>query len=407
MNLPFFIAKRYLVSKKKQNIINIISGISIAGIVVGTMAIIIIVSVLNGFNNLLGNFYSSFDPDLKITAVEGKMFDPKDLNSDKLKTHTDVVHYAEIIEELALLKYGEQIIPATVKGVPENYSQYTNIDSLLIDGEYLFKKDGINYTVIGRGIAYNLGIGLSFVEDIMIYAPKKGKQISLNPTRNFNNNYIFPSGVFSVLEEIDSKYILVSYDYAAKLFETKGKVSSIELGLSPSANVNKVQKEIKNILGEGFHVKNQQEQHDLIFKTMKSEKWSTFFILFFILVLSSGNMIGNLTMLFIDKKEDILILQSMGATTRQLKRIFLFEGWLISLLGAVIGTILGIIVCWAQIRFEIITFPEGSFAVTGYPVQIIYSDIILAFTTVLLIGFVVSWYPLKFISKKYLLKYSS
>ncbi|NQU52806.1 MAG: ABC transporter permease, partial [Bacteroidetes bacterium] len=270
-----------------------------------------------------------------------------------------------------------------------------------------FKKDGINYAVIGRGIAYNLEIGLSFVEDIMIYAPKKGKQVSLNPTRNFNHNYIFPSAIFSVIEEIDSKYILVSFEYAANLFETNGKVSSIELGLSPSANVNKVQKEIKNILGEGFHVKNQQEQHDLIFKTMKSEKWSTFLILFFILVLSSGNMIGNLTMLFIDKKEDILILQSMGATTRQLKRIFLFEGWLISLLGAIIGTILGIFVCWIQIKFEIITFPEGSFAVSGYPVQIIYSDIIIAFATVLLIGFVVSWYPVRFISKKYLLNPSS
>jgi lipoprotein-releasing system permease protein len=405
LNLPLFIAKRYLISKKKQNIINIISGISIAGIVVGAMAIIIVVSVLNGFNKLMEQFYSTFDPDIKITSVEGKMFDPKTFDVKKIKALSNVVHYAEVIEEMALLKYGNQIIPATVKGVPENYSQYTNIDSLIVDGEYLFRKDGINYAVVGRGVAINLGIGLSFIEDLMIYAPKTGRQVSINPARNFNNNYVFPSGIFSILEEIDAKYILVSYDYAAKLFETKGRISSIELGISPFADVNKVQKEIKNILGEGFHVKNQQEQHDLVFKTMKSEKWVTFLILFFILVLASVNMIGNLTILFIDKKEDILILQSMGATIRQIRRIFLFEGWLISLLGAIIGTILGIFVCWIQIKFAIITFPgsAGSFIISGYPVQLIFSDIILAFSTVIFIGFVVSWYPLKFISNKYLL----
>jgi lipoprotein-releasing system permease protein len=402
LNLPFFIAKRYLVSKKKQNIINIISGISIAGIVVGTMAIIVVISVMNGFHDLLGNFYSSFDPDLKITPVEGKMFNPNEFDFEKVKNHPEVAHFAKIIEEMALLKYGDQIIPATVKGVPANYSEYTKIDSLLIDGDYLFEKDGINYAVVGRGVAYNLGIGLSFVNDIMIYAPKKGRQVSLNPSRNFNSNYIFPGGIFSVLEEIDAKYILVSYDYAARLFETKDQVSSIELGLKPSSNILSVQKEIQNILGEKFHVKSKQELHSMVFKTMKSEKWATFLILFFILVLTSGNMIGNLTMLFIDKKEDILILQSMGATSQQIRQIFLFQGWLISLAGAIIGTILGFLVCWAQIKFEIIGFPEGSFAVSGYPVQIIFSDVLLAFITVLLIGFVVSWYPVKFISNKYL-----
>lgn len=403
MNLPFFIAKRYLISKKKQNIINIISGISIAGIVVGTMAIVIIISVLNGFNSLLSQFYSSFDPDLKITAVEGKMFNPSDFQFSEIKSHSNVVHYAEIIEEMALLKYGKQIYPAIIKGVPNNYPQYTNIDSLLVDGEYFLEKDGINYSVVGRGVARNLGVGLSFVDHIMVYVPKKGKQVSLNPSRSINHNYIFPSGIFAILDDIDSKYMITSFEFASELFESNNQVSSVEIGLTPNINVKDVQAEIQNLLGDGFHVKNKSQQHDLVFKTMKSEKLWVFVILVFILILSSGNMIGNLTMLFIDKKDDILILQSMGLQTKNIRKIFLFQGWLITFVGALVGTLLGIFIGWLQYRFELLTFPEGSFAVPAYPIELIFSDILLGFCTVLLIGFIVSWYPVKLISQKYLI----
>lgn len=368
------------------------------------MAIIIVVSVLNGFNILLGQFYSNFDPDLKIVSKEGKMFNPSDFEFEQLKSHPEVIHYAEVIEEMALLKYGSEIYPATVKGVPPNYNQYTQIDSLLIYGKYSLREDGIDYALVGRGVAYNLGIGLSFVDHIMVYVPKKGKQVSLNPARSINHNYLFPSGVFSVLEEIDSKYIIVSYDFAADLFESEKDVSSVELGISPGADYNQVHTEIQDLLGEKFHVKNKIQQHDLVFRTMKSEKLWVYVILVFILILSSGNMIGNLTLLFIDKKDDILILQSMGASTGLIRKIFLFEGWLITLLGALIGTILGIFVSWIQLEFELITFPEGSFAVPAYPVQIVYSDIILAFFAVLVIGFFVSLYPVKLISQKYLLR---
>ncbi|MCF6357575.1 MAG: ABC transporter permease [Draconibacterium sp.] len=404
MNLPLFIAKRYLISKKKQNIINIISGVSVAGIIVGTMALVIVLSVFNGFNSLITKFFSDFDPDLKITAVEGKMFDPAQFDFNKIKNNPGVVHYSEIIEEVALLKYGNQIYPATVKGVPNNYIQYTNIDSLIIEGSFILKRDGIDYAVLGQGVAYNLGVGLSLADHIMIYVPKKGKQISLNPSRAINHNYIFPSGIFSVLEEIDSKYILVSYDYAAKLFESDQQVSSIELGLSPAANAKKIQKEIQNILGKGFVVKNKYQQHDLIYKTMESEKWAAYLILVFILIIASFNILSSLSMLIIDKKEDILIFRSMGATSKIIRQIFLFEGWLISILGASVGSILGIFVCWLQIKFEIITLPgNGSFVISAYPVEIIFTDIVLVLTVVLLIGFLVSWYPVKFISQKYLL----
>ncbi len=405
MNLPLFIAKRYLISKKKQNIINIISAISVTGIIVGTMALIIVLSVFNGFNSLITTFFSNFDPDLKITPVEGKMFDPARFDFEKLKNHADVIYYSEVIEEVALLKYGSQIYPATIKGVPENYIQYTNIDSLIVDGSYTLERDGINYAVVGQGVAYNLGVRLSLADHIMIYVPKKGKQVSLNPASAINRNYIFPAGIFSVLEEIDSKYILVSYDYAAELFESKQLVSSVELGLSPLADAKKIQKEIQNILGEEFIVKDKYQQHDLIYKTMQSEKWAAYLILVFILIIASFNILGSLSMLIIDKKEDILIFRSMGATSKTIRKIFLFEGWLISVLGAVIGSVLGVLICWVQIQFEIITLPgNGSFVISAYPVEIIFSDIILVLSVVLFIGFVVSWYPVKFISQKYLLQ---
>lgn len=371
----------------------------------GTIALVIILSVFNGFNGLISNFYGNFDPDLKITAVKGKMFDPAKFNFDSIKTLPEVVDYAEVLEEVALLKYGNQVCPAIVKGVPDNYTQYTNIDTLIIDGSFMLEYQGINYTVVGQGIANNLGIRPELLDHIMIYVPKKGKLTSLNPTRAMNYNYVFPAGVFSLLEEVDSKYIIVSYKFAADLFESDKLASSVELGLNPSANVKKVQKQIQAILGDGFQVKNKYQQHDLIYKTMESEKWAAYLILVFILIIASFNILGSLSMLIIDKKEDIYILRSMGATSKTIRQIFLFEGWLISVVGAVIGSALGVFICWIQIKFGIVTLPgAGSFVVSAYPVRIIFSDILIVLGVVLLIGFLASWYPIKFISHKYLLQ---
>ena len=375
-----------------------------AGIVVGAMAIIIIVSVMNGFTQLIGVFYSDFDPDLKITPAEGKMFDPAEIDVQKIKEVSGVVSYAEVIEEVAMLKYGKQQYPATVKGVPANYNQYTNIEKLLTEGSYYFEKQGIDYAIVGQGVANYLSAGVSFLDPIDIYVPKKGRQFSLNPSRSINHGYLYPAGIFSVLEEIDAQYILVSDTYAKELFESGNNVSAIELDVDDSAPVNEIQKKIQGILGEKFHVKNKEEQHDLVFKTMKSEKWAVYFILIFILLLASGNMIGNLAMLYIDKKEDITILKSMGLTTQNINRIFLYEGWIISFVGGIIGTLLGIFVCWLQIEFELIKLPgvNGSFVISAYPVSIMLSDVILAFLAVLSIGFLASWYPVKFMSKKHL-----
>ncbi len=404
MNLPLFIALRYLFSKKKQNIINIISGISVAGIIVGTMALVIVLSVFNGFNGLIETFFSNFDPDLKITASRGKMFSPSENRFEEIQNLLGVLHYAEVIEETALLKYGDQQYPAIVKGVPPNYSDYTSIDTLIIDGIFMLQDDGIDYAVVGQGVAYNLGLGLSFVDPIRIFVPKKGHQASLNPAQSLNFDYIFPAGVFSLLEEIDSKYLIVPYHFASRLFESENRVSAVELGIDPGVNSKKLQKEIQGILGDSFHVKNKYQQHDMIFRTIKSEKWASYFILVFILIVASFNMLGSLSMLIIDKKEDLFILRSMGADSKLIRKIFLFEGWLISFFGALIGAMLGIFICWLQIRFELVTLPgAGSFVITAYPVKIVLSDIFLILGIVLGIGFIASWYPVRFISDRFYL----
>lgn len=369
------------------------------------MALVIVLSVLNGFSSLINFFYSSFDPDLKIVPVEGKMFNPDEYDVEKIKNIPEVIHYAEVIEEVAMLKYGSRQYFATIKGIPESYAQYTRIDSLIVDGEFSLHNDGIDYAVVGQGVAYNLGVGLTFIDPIRIVVPKKGKQMGLNPARSINYNSIFPSGIFAVLEEVDSKYVLVPFDFARDLFESGNQISSIELGLTASSNVEEIQKEVQKILGDSFHVKTKYQQHDLINKTMKSEKWAAYLILVFILIIASFNVLSSLSMLIIDKKEDILILKSMGASSQLIRRIFLFEGWLISIIGAILGAALGILICWIQIKFELISLPgSGSFVISAYPVQIIFSDIIFVLAAVLIIGFLAAIYPVKFISKKYLLQ---
>ncbi len=404
MNLPLFIARRYLFSKKKQNIINIISAISVAGIIVGTMALVIVLSVFNGFNSLIETFFSNFDPDLKITATHGKMFVPADSRFEEIKNLPGVLHYAEVIEEVALLKYGSQQYPAIVKGVPENYSHYTNIDTLIVDGIFMLEDEGMEYAVVGQGVAYNLGLGLSFIDPIRIFVPKKGRQASVNLARSLNFDYIFPSGVFAVLEEIDSRYLIVPYRFAAGLFESENRVSAVELGIDSNANAKRLQREIQEILGESFQVKNKYQQHDLVFRTLKSEKWASYFILVFILIVASFNMLGSLSMLIIDKKEDLFILRGMGADSKLIRKIFLFEGWLITFFGAITGALLGLFISWLQIKFEMVTLPgAGSFVISAYPVQIVFSDILIIIGIVLGVGFIASWYPVRFISHRFLM----
>lgn len=405
MKLAFYIARRYLISKKSVNVINIISGISIAGVCTGTMALVLVLSVMNGISQLIATNFSSFNPDLKITPVEGKSFLTTDTDFEKVKNLPELASFTETIEENALLYYNEREYPAIVKGVPDNYDQITGLDSTYItDGNFILNNPPHRFAVVGQGIAWFLSLSVNFTNPIKFYAPKKGKQSQLNLNNAFTQDYLFPSGVYSVHQEIDSKYILVPFDFARNLFQMENKISSVEIQLKKNSDLKNVKEKIKNILGDSFFVKDQYEQHDMIFKVMKSEKWYIILILGFILVIASFNILSSLSMLIIDKKHDIAILQGMGAETKTIRQIFMIEGWLISMIGAIAGIVLGVILVGLQLKFELLKLPgaDGTYIMSAYPVQIQIPDLFITFFLVGGIGFLASWYPVRYISGKYL-----
>lgn len=404
MNLSFYIAKRYLFSKKRTNLINIISAISVAGMAIGTMGLIIGLSVFNGFDSLIKSLFSSFDPDLKITLVEGKSFELNNQAFNEIRKMKDVLFFTEVIEDNALLRYENRQVLATIKGVSDDYSQMTGLDTMIVDGEFMLKDGNNQYAVVGQGVAYYLSLGLKLINPINIYVPQKGRSSGLTMDGSFNQDHIYPSGIFSVQQEIDSKYIIVPITFAREIFEMPEKVNSVELKLKDGASVKTVQKAIASQLGSRFVVKNRYQQHDYLYKTMQGEKYAVYLILILILVIASFNIVGSLTMLIIDKKEDIGILQSIGADKPLIRNIFLFEGWSVSILGAVIGTIAGLAICQAQIVFGFVKLQGdgGSFIVDAYPMTIIPFDILLIFCSVVTIGFVAAWFPVKHISGKFL-----
>lgn len=401
MKLAFYIARRYLVSPKSANIVNIISAISVVGVAIGTMALIVVLSAFNGIDSFIENMLSSFDPDLKITVAEGKSFTLEDADFDAVKQLEGVARYAEVVEENAMLSYEDRLKYAVVKGVAPDYGSFSGLDSVILDdGEFFLKNSSQNFAVIGEGVRYELSVGLSFVSPIYIHVPRKDFKTRLNIDQSLNRAHVFPAGSFSVEQEIDNKYILVPIDLARSLFEMEGRLSSLELKLAEGADVETVKAKIQQILGPQFVVKDRYEQHEFLYRVMKSEKWSSFLILSFILVIASFNLLGSLTMIIIDKKDDIKILESMGANNKLIRQIFLFEGWLVSFSGAIGGLILGIILVWAQTQFELLKLPgDGSFALSAYPVELQLIDVSATFLIVLCIGFFAAWYPVRNLSK--------
>jgi len=404
LNFSFYIAKRYLFAKKSRNVINIISAISVVGVSIGTMALIVILSVFNGFDNLVQSLFNSFDPDIKITIKEGKTFSSGAEKIQNLKKLKGVLYVSEIIEENALLKYDDRQYIVTVKGVSDEFINMSGIDSMIIDGEFILKENKNNYAVIGQGVALNLAVGLNFITPINIYVPKRTQKVSLNPEKAFSRKYIFPSGIFAIQQDFDSRYIIVPIDFARDLLDYSNEVSAIELKLDPVFNKDKIQEEIKKHLGTGYEVKNRFEQQELLYKIMKSEKWAIFLILTFILIIASFNVIGSLTMLIIEKKKDIDTLRSLGTNLSVLRKIFLFEGWMISILGAFLGLLTGIIICWIQQHFGLIKIQGSeSFVIDTYPVYLELPDFVYVFVTVLFIGYLAAWYPVRYISGKFLI----
>lgn len=404
MNLSFYIARRYLLGKKSQNAINIISGISVVGVTVGTMALVIVLSVFNGFDQVVKSLFSSFDPDIKISAVEGKTFVPETRDLEEIRTHPGVIALSEVLEENVLLLYGDKQHIATIKGVDEDFVKVSGLDSMIYDGEMKLKDHNRSYAVVGQGVAYSLRVGLSFIDPLFVYTIDRKARINMaQPEESIRRDFLYPSGIFAIEQDFDSRYIITSTEFVRELLSYDQEVSFLEIKLDPRFPADKVQEEIIAIMGMDFHVKNRQQQNELFYRVMKSEKWAIFLILTFILIIASFNIIGSLSMLIIDKKKDILSLRNMGANSRLIERIFLAEGWLISLIGSVLGMALGTAVSWIQQRFGLIQLSgSGTFVIDAYPVKIEMVDILLIWLTVLLIGWIAARYPVKQISRKYL-----
>ena len=404
MNLSFYIAKRYLLGKKSQNAINIISGISILGITTGTMALVIVLSVFNGFDSVVKSLFNTFDPEIKISATEGKTFVPDPAKVQTIMELPGVAALSEVLEENVLLLYGEKQHIATIKGVDDAFQDVTGLDSMVYDGSMKLKDRNRAYAVVGQGVAYKLSIGLSFIDPLWVYTIDRKAKINMsNPEESIRRDFLYPSGIFAIEQDFDSRYIICPIEFVRELLTYETEVSFLEVRLNPNFPPDQVQKEIAAVLGEEFQVKNREQQNELFYKVMRSEKWAIFLILTFILIIASFNIIGSLSMLIIEKKKDILTLRNMGAGNSLIKKIFLVEGWLISAVGSISGLFLGTTISWIQQRFGVIKLTgSGSFIIDAYPVHIEVVDIILIWITVLLIGFLAARYPVRQISKKYL-----
>ena len=408
MNFPFYIARRYLFSKKSTNAINVISGISVIGVAVATMAMVVTLSVFNGFHDLVASFLTSFDPQLKVTPVKGKTAaaDNPKLTAIKELPQIDVV--TECVEDQALAIYNDRQAMVTVKGVDDNFDQLTHIDEILLgDGEFELHAADMHYGILGVRLAEILGTGFAYDRPLKIYAPRREGQLDMtNPEEGFIEDELYsPNVLFCVRQaKYDKNYVITSLPFARRIFEQQGMVSSLELRLKPNSNFESVKSEIQKIAGNEFYVKDRFEQQDETFKIMKIEKLIAYFFLTFILIVACFNIIGSLSMLIIDKRDDVVTLRNLGATDKQITQIFLFEGRLISSIGAVIGIALGLLLCWIQQVYGVVKLgsSSGAFVVNAYPVSVHPEDVVIVFLTVLVVGWLAVWYPVHYFSRRLL-----
>ena len=410
MDFSFYIAKRYLFSKKSHNAINVISGVSVCGVALATLALVCTLSVFNGFQDLVTTMFTAFDPELKITAVSGKVFDAQDDRIQSLKQMPEVEVFSESLEDNVMVQYKDRQAMAVIKGVEDNFSQLTAIDSILYGrGEMVLHDEVVAYAIPGIELVSILGTGVRFLDPLEIYAPKRGSKINVaSPASSFNSDYLHSSGlVFAVNQQkYDASYILTSLKFARNLFQYDTEVSSVELKLTPDANINKVQGRIASLLGKDFQVLNRYEQQADTYRIMEVEKLISYLFLTFILLIACFNVIGSLSMLIIDKRADVVTLRNLGANDETIKQIFLLEGCLISFLGALIGVVLGVALCLVQQEFGLISLGSGdsagAFVVDAYPVNVQLTDVLLVLLTVLVISFFSVQYPVRYLSRRLL-----
>ena len=403
MNVAFLIARRYLRAKKSQNLINVISMVSVAGITIGTMGLIIVLSVFNGFGNLVISLYNSFDPDIRITPVEGRLFEPT--ISDELKALPYVKGVIPVLEENALLRYRERQSIVTLKGVTDDFPSMTGLHDMMIDGAAKLRSENQPMLIAGGQIAYSLGLRMDDpFHSISVYLPRKDISVNAaisNPASAFSTAYIYPSGVFSIQQDFDTKYVIVPIDFIRELTGDTNSVSALEVMFRPDADDDKALAEISALAGNKFIVKNRAQQHDFLYKILKTEKIAVYLIFGFILLIATFNLLGTFAMLIIDKRDDLEILRSMGADSKMLQRIFLYEGLMISLSGAFAGMLIGGILCAIQQKFGVLKLDNAEgFVMESYPVSMQFNDFLIVGILVFVLGYLASWYTSRQILKR-------
>lgn len=408
MNFPFFIARRYLFSKKSTHVINVISSISVIGVAVATMALVIVLSVFNGFHDLVASLFTSFDPQLKVVPVEGKTAPSDDPILTQIRLLPEVDVATETVEDQALAIYQGKQAMVKIKGVEDNFSELSHITDILYgDGTYSLHAANLEYGILGIRLAQTMGIGAQWDGYLKIYAPKKKGQLDLsNPGEGFVADSLNSPGVlFSVRQsKYDKNYIVTSIAFARNLFGQQGMLSDLEIRLKEGSDLNAVKAEMQKIAGTKYKVLDRFEQQEDTFKIMSIEKLMAYIFLTFILVVACFNIIGSLSMLIIDKKNDVVTLRNLGANDKQITRVFLFEGRMIAVIGAVIGIGLGLLLCLLQQQYGFVRLgeSEGSFIVDAYPVSVHYTDVAIIFVTVIAVGWLAVWYPVRALSKRLL-----
>ena len=406
MSFPFYIAKRYLISKKSHTAINIISGISVCGVAIAAAAMVCILSVFNGFEDMVARLFTAFDPQLKVVPVDGKYMAADEPELEELKKNPLIAVYSETLEDNALLTVNNRQMMATIKGVDDNFQNLIDEDAIRYgDGAFQLRADVIDYGVLGVNLLASLGLSTDF-PPIQVYAPRKGERIDLNnPAGSFNHEELYsPRVAFAVRQgKYDNSYAVTNIGFARRLFERQGYVTAVELALQGGTNIDKAKKEFQKQLGDKFKVMDRYEQQEDSFRIMKVEKLISYIFLTFILLIACFNIIGSLSMLIIDKRQDSITLRNLGASEQQIADVFMLEGRLISVVGAVVGILLGLALCLIQQHYGLIKFGRsaGKYIIDVYPVSVHASDIILIFVTVIVVGFASVWYPVKYFSKKY------
>ena len=408
MNFPFYIARRYLFSKKSTHAINVISGISVVGVAVATMALVVTLSVFNGFHDLVASFFTQMDPQLKVIPVKGKSAPANDPILTKIRQLPEVEVATECLEDQALAVYDDRQMMVKIKGVEDNFDQLTHIREILEgDGTFELHAAEINYGIPGLGIAYQMGLGYTYKNPLRIYAPRREGQLNMaDPTDGFVEDELYSPGVVFCMKQgkYDKNYILTSLDFARNLFQQDSMLSSLELRLKPGSNFDHVKEQMQTFASGKYQVLDRYEQQDDTFRIMKVEKLIAYIFLTFILMIACFNIIGSLSMLIIDKRNDVQTLRNLGANDSQICRIFLFEGRMISVIGAIIGILIGLLLCWMQQQFGIVRLgsSEGNFVVDAYPVSVHPWDIVLIFFTVIAVGFLSVWYPVRYFARRLL-----